>query len=89
MIVYQATKSEFADDVLNDRLQDRVLEYFKKSIKSNTSASEITSWRDSMGYMARVVDSPDIPDECGVAIEYQLPQSGKRLDFLLTGTGDD
>ncbi|MDO9478876.1 MAG: AAA family ATPase, partial [Pseudohongiella sp.] len=27
----------------------------------------------------------DIPDDCGVAIEYTIPQTAKRVDFLLTG----
>jgi DUF2075 family protein len=39
--------------------------------------------------MDRVLNDPSIPDDCGVAIEYQLPQSGKRIDFILTGLGEN
>ncbi|MEO8404587.1 MAG: DUF2075 domain-containing protein [Chitinophagaceae bacterium] len=37
--------------------------------------------------MHSVVNDASIPDDCGVAIEYQIPQTSKRLDFILTGSG--
>lgn len=89
MIVYQATKNEFAEDVLSDRIEQRILDFFRKNLKHSTSNSEITSWKNSMMYMDRVLNDTSIPEDCGVAIEYQLPQSGKRLDFILTGIGED
>ncbi len=88
MIVYQATKVSFIDDVFNDVIDTKVLEYFQKNLNRKTSQSEINSWKDSMQYMERVVRDDSIPDDCGVAIEYQLPQSGKRVDFILTGMGE-
>jgi hypothetical protein len=87
MIVYQATKAQFCNDVLADRIEQRVLDLFKKSLRRSTGASEIRAWKNSLAYMDRVLSDPDIPDDCGVAIEYQIPQSGKRLDFILTGLG--
>ena len=35
--------------------------------------------------MRHVLDDDGIPDDCGVAIEYTIPQTAKRVDFLLTG----
>jgi hypothetical protein len=35
--------------------------------------------------MAKVLQDEEIPQDAGVAIEYQLPQSSKRIDFLITG----
>jgi uncharacterized protein len=88
MIVYQAIKSQFSEDVLADRIEDKVLYFFKKNLNKGTSKSEIRSWKNSLSYMDKVLSDPDIPDDCGVAIEYQIPQSGKRLDFILTGLGE-
>jgi hypothetical protein len=31
-----------------------------------------------------VPSDTEIPEESGVAIEYQIPQSSKRMDFILT-----
>jgi DUF2075 family protein len=88
MIVYQANKSDFADDVLEDRIEEKIYTYFKKHLNRSTSPKEISSWKNSLQYMDRVLNDESIPDDCGVAIEYQLPQTSKRIDFILTGLGE-
>jgi len=35
--------------------------------------------------MHDVLEDPAIPADAGVAIEYHLPRSSKRIDFILTG----
>ncbi|OJW81746.1 MAG: AAA family ATPase [Bacteroidetes bacterium 46-16] len=86
MIVYQATKSEFSDDVLADTIETKIHDFFKKHLNKSTSRQEIISWKNSLQYMDRVLNDNEIPDDCGVTIEYQLPQTAKRIDFILTGT---
>ncbi len=53
-----------------------------------TGKSEIDSWINSLQYMDRVLTDGDIPSDAGVAIEYHIPQSSKRIDFILTGKDD-
>jgi DUF2075 family protein len=89
MIVYNATKAQFNEDVFADIIDKKILEFFKEKLGRTTSKNEISSWRNSLGYMSQVLQDPDIPTDCGVALEYQIPQSGKRLDFILTGTGEN
>lgn len=88
MIVYHATKAEFSDDVLADAIETKIHDFFKKHLNKSTSRQEIVSWKNSLQYMDRVLNDNEIPDDCGVAIEYQLPQTAKRIDFILTGIGD-
>ena len=88
MIIYQATKEDFSGDVLLDRIETKILDFFKKHLNHSTSKNEISSWKNSLQYMDRVLNDNSIPDDCGVAIEYQLPQSSKRMDFILTGLGE-
>ena len=38
-----------------------------------------------MQYMNNVLISGDIPEDAGVAIEYQVPLTSKRVDFILSG----
>lgn len=85
MIVYQATKASFLEDVLNDQIESKILEHFKKTLNRSTSKQEITSWKNSMLYMDKVLNDSEIPDDCGIAIEYQIPLSANRIDFILTG----
>ncbi len=41
-----------------------------------------------MMYMENVLKDNEIPEDCGVMIEYQIPQTAKRIDFILTGQND-
>jgi DUF2075 family protein len=36
--------------------------------------------------MDTVLHDKDIPDDCGISIEYHIPSSSKRIDFLITGS---
>lgn len=89
MIVYRATKREFLADAFERDIQDVVLKAFTLRTGKNVGASEISSWRESLTYMAKVLTDQDIPDDSGVAIEYGIPQSMKRIDFILSGKDHD
>ena len=43
MIVYHATKSDFTDDVFEDRIETKILDFFKKNLNRSTAANEISS----------------------------------------------
>jgi hypothetical protein len=58
---------------------------FIKATGRTTGKSEIDSWINSLQYMERVLGDDGIPGDAGVAIEYHLPQTSKRIDFILTG----
>ncbi|MDZ4714370.1 MAG: DUF2075 domain-containing protein [Cytophagales bacterium] len=88
MIVYEASKIQFSDDVLSDCIEKKIEESFRRKLNHGVSQQEIKSWKNSLQYMDRVLNDPEIPDDCGVAIEYRLPQSAKRVDFILTGMGE-
>ena len=86
MLVYKATKSEFIADVTNDVIVDRITEAFEQRLhRANTG--EVRSWNNSMQYMYKVLNTAEIPDDCGVAIEFGVPYTNSRIDFLLTGRG--
>jgi DUF2075 family protein len=88
MIVYSSTKSEFRQDVRNNRIEQLILEAYLRNFGHSTSKSEIRSWKNSMMYMSNLLEDDGIPDNTGVAIEYKIPQTSKRIDFILTGTND-
>jgi DUF2075 family protein len=62
-----------------------IFEAFRSATGKYTSESEIRSWMSSLQYMDRVLNDDEIPFDAGVAIEYHLPQTSKRIDFILTG----
>jgi len=87
MLVYQATKREFMDDVLSGVIAERVETAFESRLH-RPSDSEKLSWRNSMQYMHMVLSVDAIPGDCGVAIEFGVPYTNSRIDFLLTGYQD-
>ena len=88
MIVYSSTKSEFRQDVRDNRIEGSILEAYQRNLGHSTSRSEIDSWKNSMMYMNNILEDDGIPDNTGVAIEYKIPQTSKRIDFILTGTNN-
>ena len=85
MIVYQSTKAGFHDDVLSGDIEGIILEKFKKQLHRKVSKNEIQSWKSSLHYMNTVLTDGRIPDDSGVSVELQIPQTSKRIDFILTG----
>lgn len=89
MLVYASTKTEFLSDVRTNVIDERILASFQRHLGHSTSRNEIASWRSSMQYMSQVLADAEIPGDSGVAIEYTLPQTTKRVDFILTGKGQN
>lgn len=88
MIVYEATKKEFINDVFEDELTSNIIRNFKEKIGSVNEA-EVRSWDNSMKFMYMVLTDEDIPNDAGVAIEFRIPYSSKRVDFLISGKDED
>lgn len=89
MIVYSATKQQFQNDVMSNDIAGIIQRKYKEITGRSTGLSEIESWRNSLQYMDRVLGDGEIPDDAGVAIEYHIPRSSKRIDFILTGQDED
>jgi len=85
MIVYNATKKQFLDDVLTNNIENIVLRNVKLKLNRGVGVAEIRSWASSLSYMDRIMSDVEIPSDCGIAIEYQIPQTGKRIDFIISG----
>lgn len=89
MIVYSATKTEFRNDVNSNAIADKILTRFKVQLGHSTSKSEIRSWENSMLFMNNILSDSSIPGDAGVSIEYKVPQTSNRIDFILTGKDKD
>ncbi len=89
MIVYSSTKSDFLNDVLTNEIENIVLNNVKLKLNRGVGIAEIRSWASSLSYMDRIMQDTMIPNDCGIAIEYQIPQTGKRIDFIISGQNED
>ena len=89
MIIYQATKSLFLHHALRDNIEEVVGVHYRAATGHGVGPSEVLAWRHSLQEMARVLQDEEIPSDAGVAIEYQLPQTSKRIDFVISGEDEE
>lgn len=85
MIVYQETKKQFLHDVRLDLIENKIEEKVRERLHKKTAQNEFVSWMNSMQYMYKVMENKDIPEESQIAIEYRIPNSNKRVDFIISG----
>ena len=88
MIIYEANKKEFVDSVFSGSITDEIYDVYLEKV-GKSGESQIRSWENSMQFMYRILEDKDIPDECGVAIEFTIPTTSKRIDFIITGSSED
>lgn len=88
MIIYENTKSGFINDVRSGCIAQRVQDEFDRHNIGHNNDAEYRAWSNSLIYMRNVLDDDDISGDVKLAIEYQVPLTSKRVDFLLTGSDD-
>lgn len=84
MIVFESTKEDFCDSVLSGSISEEIEHMYLAKI-GKSPKSQILSWENSMRFMHDILIDNEIPDDCGVAIEFTIPTTSKRIDFILTG----
>ena len=88
MIVYQKTKKGFEDDIISGDIENIILKLYENKLHRSTGKKEQDSWRNSLHYMNTVLSDPEIPYNTGVTIELQIPQTSKRIDFIISGQNE-
>ncbi len=85
MILYSSRVNDFIEDINNNKIS-YILENIKqKELYEGTTLSEKQSWENSLRYMSEILQQTSIPKDCTVALEYNLPMTSSRIDFMLCG----
>lgn len=85
MIIYQASKTQFCNDILTNQIAQTIQQQYFAKTNRKVAESEVKSWQNSLMYMNNVLNDASIPQDAGIAIEYNIPQTAKRIDFIITG----
>jgi uncharacterized protein len=88
MIIYQSTIAEFLDVVFSRDIEIVVLGKYQDLTGRRVAPAEIRSWKESLFAVAKVLRHESIPNDGGMAIEYIIPQTAKRIDLLVSGFDD-
>lgn len=85
MIVYNDIKRQFVNDVKDNSIADKILDAIKMRGLNAGHEKEYSSWQNSMQFMRNIVDDTEIDDEVRICIEYNIPLTSKRVDFIIAG----
>ena len=85
MLIYEGTKDNFMISVEQDTIAVEIENNIYERMHRHTAKNEFRAWENSLEYMYKVLNDQDIPSDAGVAIEYNIPQTSKRVDFLISG----
>lgn len=89
MLIYSGTKGQFDKDVLSGVIARKIENQFWAHGMSHDNPSEFKSWQNSLSEMQKVLGTAEFRDNIQVAIEYQIPQTAKRVDFLIAGLNNE
>jgi DUF2075 family protein len=88
MLVYTGTKKSFSNDIRDGNIA-RIIDSKLKEFGINQGGlSQFTSWQNSLPQMFFVLDDKEIEEDVEVSIEYQIPLTSRRVDFLIAGSDD-
>lgn len=85
MLIYEGTKERFIQETMGGTIAATLLHKFKELGINGGGAAEIKSWENSLIRVAGALDDDAIPNDADVAIEYRIPTTAKRIDFMIAG----
>lgn len=86
MIIYEGSLRQFSNDVLMGAIADKIVECFENNGFHHNNKAEYAAFNNSLMVMNNVLcNNSGIDQDINVAIEYQIPLTSKRVDFLVTG----
>lgn len=88
MIIYSETKDTFLKDIVSGVLDEKVENLILERFGRHTPEGELRAWRNSLSYIGNIIGASSIPGDSGIAIEYSIPYTSKRVDFIVTGLNE-
>lgn len=89
MIIYNETKDVFLEDLDSGILDEKIYNLVKDRFGRETPISEVRAWNNSLVQIGMRILRSGIPDDCGIAIEYNIPYTSKRVDLIVSGYDDE
>jgi DUF2075 family protein len=85
LIVYRKLKRDFLADLHGHDIEALILEAMKRRVGHSVAPNEVKAWKESLTAVGKVLYDPQIPEDAGVAVEYAIPATAKRIDVIVSG----
>lgn len=89
MIIYKSDAIGFRQAVENNNITREIENAFISKMCKRPSYGEKSAWNNSMQFMEKIVRLSQVADDCGILIEFNIPSTSKRIDFIITGQDED
>ena len=89
MIIYRNNVENFNKDVFSGLIANKLENLFLMLNIGKESQGEYRSWNNSLEVVSSVLKYSDVDPKIEVAVEYQIPLTSKRVDFLISGLDKD
>jgi len=86
--LYTGSSEQFIQDILENRLADKLREAYETYYYRLAGQQEIVSWTNSLQFVKNVIEYASLKDNM-VVVEFELPYSNRRIDCLLFGQGSN
>jgi uncharacterized protein len=86
--LYTGTSEQFIQDILENRLADKLRTAYESYYYRLAGQQEVVSWTNSLQFVKNVIEYASLKDDM-VVVEYELPYSNRRIDCILFGKGTD
>ena len=85
MLVYVSNFDEFSDAVKRNRIATFLEINIKEKLGIGVGPGEVNSWRNSLQFMRNAFELAELSPNAGIAVEFQIPLTSKRIDVLVSG----
>ncbi|MCM3134077.1 DUF2075 domain-containing protein [Paenibacillus polysaccharolyticus] len=85
MIIYSSNALAFRESVDNNQITLQIEEAYIKGMGKRPNKGEVRAWNNSMQFMEKIIRNSKVADDCGILIEYNIPSTSKRIDFIIAG----
>jgi uncharacterized protein len=89
MILYSSSAETFRKDVDTSQITDKIRDAVWQRMGYLPAPAEQNAWNNSMQFMERVVRNSQLPDDCGILIEFNFTTTSKRIDFMITSQDEE
>ena len=85
MIAYHKTLGQFYHDVRTNRIEDEIVAAMGRDV----GESERRSFNNSLPRIKDVLELCNLPEDVEVALEYRIPLTDRRVDFMIAGSDEN
>jgi len=88
MRLYSGSSKQFIGDAVRNQIAEKLSDAFFYYYRYKPSINEKRSWQNSLSKMSELIQYAKLLDH-GIILEFQLPLSSKRMDFLICGKDEN